>query len=215
MRLMAALLALSSVVAAQQRTTASSCGIQNSVAWQNYEAYDYQRSVLRLLRPNDRSLVSLSVFVTGNTPEYFVRMNAPGAFEILRASSDERLDHLVIRLGTACQLPTSPQEALKLMDIKWERKSISSAEFQRIYGSFSKALSQYASNVKNRPLKDGARITIHSPEFSILYSSAGFEKFELTALESQDEAGNLDDPIARWAKGFISDLEREFKGNSE
>jgi hypothetical protein len=210
MRLALSLIVLGSLILAQKPTTVRDCGIQNTTAWQNYEEYEYQKSLLRLLRPEDRSLVSLSVFETGNLPKLFIRIKAPGVFEELRASSAENLRDSLTQLGANCQLPISPREAIKLIDIKWERKSISPDQFQHVYTSFSNALLQYTSNVKKRPTKNGDRITVDSPEFSVLYDTAGFESFEITAVMSRDEAGSLDDPIAKWAQSFIEEVGETF-----
>ncbi len=48
------------------------CGVVNARTWQNYGAYEYQKSLVSLLGPPERALVSVSVFVTGNTPKYFL-----------------------------------------------------------------------------------------------------------------------------------------------
>ena len=213
MKFVIVFLMLTSLGVAQQYPDVNNCGSSKARPWQDYEAYDYQKSVVRLLNTEDRPLVSLSVFVTGNAPKFFIRLKAPGQFEILRAMPQENLSNLLNYLQSSCKLPFSPREAVKLVNARWERKSISEDEFQRIYTGFSTALKQYLSNVEQRPRKKGDRITVDSPEFSILYDTAGYENFEITAMDSRDETGNPDDPMAKWAKGFIADVEHIFNSN--
>jgi hypothetical protein len=142
-------------------------------------------------------------------------MKAPNLFELIRATPTEALPVIIERLRSAGELPVSPREAIKLVDFKWERKVLSPADFERIYGGFSNALSQYASNVAKRPLQDGDRIILHAPEFSIGYTTAGFETFEITAMPSSDQPANVDDPIAKWAVGFIDEARRRFDAGSD
>ncbi|GEM_PF-2664703 len=200
--------------AQQQTKNETGCGVVNVRAWQDYEAYEYQKSIVNLLRPADRALKTVSVFETGNTPKYFLRMKAPRVFELNRVSSTEALPVIIERLRNAGELPVSPREAIKLIDFKWESKTISPADFEQMYSGFSDALSRYTSNVE-KPLLSGDRITVDAPEFSIGYTTAGFGTFEITASASRDQSGNLNDPTAEWATGFMETARRRFDAGAE
>lgn len=187
----------------QQAVTKNTCSQYETPAWRNYEEYGYQKSVLRLVHPPDRSMITLSVFVTGNLPKIYMRMKAPGAFELVRALRSDGIGPFIARLEASCELPVSPLEASRLLDIQWERVPISESQFQAIYADFTKAMSQYTKNLATRPAKAGDRITLHAQEFSVSYETTGFENFEITAVDSQDSTGSPDDTMAKWAVSFV------------
>jgi hypothetical protein len=187
----------------QQAAPQKTCSQYDIPAWRNYGQYDYQRSVLALVHPKDRSMITLSVFVTANLPKVFLRMKAPGTFELLRALPSESAGAFVARLEASCQLPLSPREAAPLMDLRWEHKPISQSQFMAFYNDFTKALSTYVRNVADRPAKGGDRIMLHSQEFSVSFETSGFENFEITAVGGGDAEGNPDDLMAKWAASFV------------
>ena len=57
-----------------QRLTSTECNYAKAYPWRGYGEYEYQKSVLQLIRPTDRSLLSVSVFATGGAPVLFLRM---------------------------------------------------------------------------------------------------------------------------------------------
>jgi hypothetical protein len=72
-------------------------------------------------------------------------------FELITDTIDmpEKNVYWFIRdLDDSGRLPPDPADAFKLLKIQWETKEISRAEFDKLYGDFVAALSQYVSTVQ-------------------------------------------------------------------
>lgn len=191
-------------VAFGQQVSPTGCNYAKEYPWKGFEEYEYQKSVLQLIHPEERSLVSVAVFVTGEAPVMFLRMVNSARFEITSAQLITPVHDSISGMAAACKLPVSPYDTAKMLKVNWQRRNLSRSEFQKLYDAFTTALSEYANDVKRRNAMSGDQIDIHGHEFTISYESAGFEHFTITALDSHDPNGKLQDPIASWAVKFLA-----------
>jgi hypothetical protein len=198
---------------ATRASASDDCEASHTPEWLTYEAAVYKAEVWRLIHPSERSLISISTFVSGDDTKYVIREKAPGQFELLRAQSKIHTYEFILNLASSCKLPISPAETVKLMNVQWNSISLTTTEFERLYKDFSKALSQYTSNVISRASKDGDRITLHSKLYIVSFDTAGFEEFEIRAFDARANDGKIEDPIGRWAAELMQLGSKTFKAN--
>ncbi len=53
-------------------------------------------------------------------------------------------------LDNACSLPSDPADAVKLLNINWESRDLSEAQFEQLHEDFMSALSRYVPSVEER-----------------------------------------------------------------
>jgi len=198
----------------KQQAHAEKCGVQA----QGLLTYWYSQAVWEHILPQDRprSLITISVSLTGTPSKLIVRAADAVNFELLRGTPLENFDVALDNLNKSCRLPLNPIEAAKLIRTTWERVDLPSNKAAQIHRDFTTALSEYSANMQKRynSLLSTALTfqRIHTAQYSVVYDNR-FEHAEVRADDVTDDPARMD-PIVRWARGILKLSEDSFRKKS-
>ncbi len=125
---------------------AASCGDDNPILTSG----DYQNAVIADIWPAFLPRSRGTTIAVGQQIKLILYTDGE-KFQLMTNTIDmpEKNVYLFLQdLDDSCRLPPDPEDAFKLLKIRWEAHDISRAEFQKLHGDFMTALSQYVSTVQ-------------------------------------------------------------------
>lgn len=113
-------------------------------------------------------------------------------------------------LNGSCRLPADPDDAIKLIPLKWESEDLTADEFERLHADFSKALLQYVSDISGnyRSIVESRMMSIFVDAtcYSIAYDNQNNSEFKIEVCEG-DKPPN---PMVEWVRRLHVFAESKF-----
>jgi hypothetical protein len=110
-----------------------------------------------------------------------------------------KIHDFFLDLDRSCRLPSTPDEAVKLVDIQWESTDLTSAQFGTLHRDFTTALGQYAGEMQNRynPLMRSQLIPTYldAVRYTIVYDNH-YQHDEVQAWDVPEDGKT--DPMVNW-----------------
>ena len=197
--LMMLMIVNATVLYCQDVKSEAGCGSQHPMT------YWYYNAVMQEIRLPGKSLISISISVTGLDSKIALRAKSANEFELVEGIPEQNIYELLSTLDRSCKLPPDPGDAAKLVKLSWKVTPLSELKFAELHRNFANAVKQSAGNIDARYsslLKEGDVITLHARRFSVTYDTYGFEHIQLEANESSNGSGESD-PIVTWAQSIL------------
>ena len=175
--------------------------------------YSYDQAVLDAIKPpveqGKRQLITIMVgrekpiVLQSDGEKFAIRTATP---QITQKNIYAFLDDL----NDSCRLPADPDDAIKLIPVKWESEDLTADEFGRLHSDFSKALLQYVSNIADKYRSIiASRMTLiflDSTCYSIAYDNQNNADLKIEVCEG-DKPPN---PMVEWVHGLHVFAESKF-----
>lgn len=207
-RILIASFILQSLSLSGQKPNAPSCQVQGGGHTEDW----YYQAVWDRIWPPDKpqSLIVIKLSDYFDT-KIVLRKRDKATFELLRLSSSESIFSILNDLDQSCRLPSSPTDAVKLLQVRWKKIEISHAQFEKLHREFTTSLSDYVLDIRRRYGSDERIIIFHGKEYDISYDNDGYEHIEVVVNDGSDRSGSAF-PLSNWAREVLALSEKTTSG---